>query len=45
MPSGPGHLNFAWGSLDVCSVVLDFCVPVFMNRLDGLDSTGVLQVS
>ena len=45
MCSGPGHLNFAWGSLDVYSVALDFCVPVFMSRLDGLDSTGVSQVS
>ena len=45
MCSGPGHLNFAWGSLDVYSVALDFCVLVFMSRLDGLDSTGVLQVS
>ena len=24
MCSGPGHLNFAWGSLDVYSVALDF---------------------
>ena len=43
--SGPCQLNFAWGSLDIYYVALDFCVPVFMSRLDGLDSTGVLQVS
>ena len=45
MCSGPCQLNFAWGSLDVYSVALDFCVPVFMSHLDGLDSTGVSQVS
>ena len=45
MCSGPCQLSFACGSLDVYSVVLDFCVPVFMSRLDGLNSTGVSQVS
>ena len=45
MCSGPCQLSFAYDSLNVSSVVLDFCVPVFMNHLDGLDSTGVSQVS
>ena len=29
----------------LCCTGSFFCVPVFMSHLDGLDSTGVLQVS